>query len=159
MARLCSICAHPAKNRINEQLVDETPFVEIAKEYGLSLGAINRHRKKHLPAAAARSGKAVVVADGLMDRLAELNSKAEDVYQRSLALKNYTAAIGAVRELRGLTELYAKITGELQAQTVNFNNITISPEWVSLRSAILNALAPYPDAHRAVVLAIGDGKC
>jgi hypothetical protein len=88
-----------------------------------------------------------------MGRVSALNAKAEDIYSKALRAENLNAAIAAIRELRGITELYAKITGELQAQTVN--NIIIAPEWVSLRSVILVALEPYPEARRAVIEAVG----
>ena len=88
-----------------------------------------------------------------MSRVASLQTKAEDIYSRALEAENLNAAIGAIRELRGITELYAKITGELQSQTVN--NIIIAPEWVNLRNVILIALEPYPAARQAVIEAVG----
>jgi hypothetical protein len=88
-----------------------------------------------------------------MGRVASLNYKAEEIYSRALKADNLAAAIGAIRELRGLTELYAKLTGELQSQTVN--NIIVMPEWVTLRNAIMYALEPYPEARQAVIKAAG----
>ena len=82
-----------------------------------------------------------------------MNAKAEDIYTRALEADNLTAAIQAVRELRGLTELFAKITGELQAQ--NVTNIIVAPEWVNLRNVILVALEPHPAARQAVIEAVG----
>jgi hypothetical protein len=61
--------------------------------------------------------------------------------------------VQAIRELRGITELYAKITGELSAQ--NVTNIIVAPEWLTLRTAILSALESYPAARQAVIEAVG----
>jgi hypothetical protein len=48
------------------------------------------------------------------------------------------------------------MAGEISTRTVN--NFIISPEWASLRSVMLRALLPYPDARKAVVEALeGDG--
>ena len=122
--------------------------------YNLSVTALHRH-KKHIPVqlAKAQEAKETAAADNLMGRVAALNDKAEEIYIRAMEADNLAAAVGAVRELRGLTELYAKITGELQAQTVN--NIIVMPEWVTLRNAILYALEPYPEARLAVIQAVG----
>lgn len=67
---------------------------------------------------------------------------------RELVLK--TAA-----RLQAQVELLAKLLGELQQEgTVN---ITLSAEWIELRTVVLRALAPFPDARLAVYHALGDG--
>jgi len=136
--------------------VNQVPLEALSKAYGVTTAALHRH-KKHIPQQLVRAqdAKEIAAADTLMGRVAELDRKAEDVYTKAIEANNLTAAIQAVRELRGVTELYAKITGEIQQQTVN---IVVMPEWVVLRSAILKALEPYPDALQAVVNAIGGGN-
>jgi hypothetical protein len=54
----------------------------------------------------------------------------------------------AVAQLRPSIELLAKLVGELyeRAQT----NVTLSPEWLAVRGALLDALGPYPEARTAV---------
>jgi len=155
LARQCTVCAHADTKKINEQLVGGATLDTLANTYKLTKAALQRHQKNHIPAqlVKAQYAQEIAAADSLMERVTSLNRKAEDVYRRALDAENLTAAIAAVREMRGITELYAKITGELQAQTVN--NIIVMPEWVSLRSAILAALEPYPEARRAVVEAVG----
>jgi hypothetical protein len=138
LARQCTVCAHADADKINAELVGGATLDALSKAYGLNMAALHRH-KKHIPAqlVKAQDAQEVAAADNLMGRIASLNTKAEDVYRQAIKAENLTAAIAAVRELRGITELYAKITGELQAQTVN--NIIIMPEWVTLRNAILYA--------------------
>ena len=156
MAQRCTVCAHPEAPEINRELVNQVPLEALSKAYGVTTAALHRH-KKHIPQQLVRAqdAKEIAAADTLMGRVAELDRKAEDVYTKAIEANNLTAAIQAVRELRGVTELYAKITGEIQQQTVN---IVVMPEWVVLRSAILKALEPYPDALQAVVNAIGGGN-
>jgi len=117
--------------------------------------ALHRHKAKHIPAHLVKSEQAreAAAADSLMERLNALNDKAEEIYNKAMKTNNLNAAVGSVRELRGLIELYAKITGELQAQTVN--NIIVMPEWVALRNTIMYALEPYPEARQAVIEAVG----
>lgn len=154
MARQCTVCAHADADKINAEIVGGATLDALSKAYGLNMAALHRH-KKHIPAqlAKAQDAQEVAAADSLMGRIVGLNTKAEDIYSKALEAKNLNAAVAAVRELRGITELYAKITGELQAQTVN--NIIIMPEWVRLRDAILYALEPYPEARLAVIAAVG----
>ena len=57
--------------------------------------------------------------------------------------------------LQGQLELIAKLRGELQEQTTVHVLIT-HPEWLTLRTAVLNALEPYPDARNAVTRAINE---
>src|SRR5262245_33040659 len=47
MARPCTICCHPAVERIAEHLRAGTPLRQIAGDFGLSLGSLSRH-KQHL---------------------------------------------------------------------------------------------------------------
>jgi len=154
MAQKCTVCAHADADRINISLLEGIALDTLAKTYSLTTSALQRH-KKHIPIqlVKAQDAKEAAAADSLMGRVAALNVKAENVYTRAIKAKNLNAAIAAVREMRGITELYAKITGELQAQTVN--NIIVMPEWVTLRNSILYALEPYPEARQAVVEAVG----
>jgi len=60
---------------------------------------------------------------------------------RELALK-------VAAQLKGQTELLAKLMGDLQQEgTVN---LVVSPEWVMVRAELLGALTPYPEARLAV---------
>jgi len=157
LSKPCSVCACKDVEKINAGIIEGVPLAALSSEYGVTQSALYRH-KIHIPEqlVKAREVKETAAADNLMERVASLNSKAEDVYKKALKSQNLNAAIGAVRELRGITELYAKITGELQSQTVN--NIIVAPEWITLRNAILKALDPYPEARQAVIKAIRGGE-
>ena len=154
MPQKCKVCMHPKVDEINDRIVSKVPLETISKAYTLTISSVNRHKQNHIPVqlAKAQESKEVAAADSLMGRVSALSAKAEDIYARSHAENDLTTALQAVRELRGITELYAKITGELQAQTVT--NIIISSEWMTLRSVILNALEPYPEARQAVLEAV-----
>ena len=47
-------------------------------------------------------------------------------------------------------ELLAKLSGDIQTGVT----IHLSPEWISLRTVIINSLLPYPEAGKAVLEAI-----
>jgi hypothetical protein len=63
--------------------------------------------------------------------------------------------IKTANHLQRQLELIAKLRGELQDQTT-VNVLITHPEWLSLRTAVLNALEPYPEARYVVIEAINE---
>ena len=62
-------------------------------------------------------------------------------------------ALQGVREARGCLELKARLEGELKdGQTVN---VLIMPEWQTIRTLVVEALAPYSEARIVVAEALG----
>ena len=55
----------------------------------------------------------------------------------------------AAREFRSSLELLAKLTGELDERPTTVVNVLSSPEVAGLITALLGALAPFPDARVA----------
>jgi len=154
MANKCKVCNNPNTDEINRQLVEGVTLETISSIYGITVAALHRHQKNHIPAhlVKAKVAKETAAANSLMARVSKLDAKAEDIYLKAMEAENLTAAIGAVRELRSTTELYTKV---MQAETVNNNMVIISPEWAAIRTSILKALDPYPDAKQAVIQAVG----
>lgn len=67
-----------------------------------------------------------------------------------LAEKNgdLRTALAGVREARGCLELFAELEGQLNRQPQV--NVLMAPEWLKVRSLLLDALRPYPPARAAV---------
>lgn len=60
-------------------------------------------------------------------------------------------SLGAIRELRGIVELLARIIGELDEQPVHQTlNLFTSPEYLEFRTTALKALEPFPEARVAL---------
>ena len=59
------------------------------------------------------------------------------------------------RRLQGQLELIAKLLGELDERPQV--NVLLSPEWLMLRAGIVAALAPHPEARRAVAEVLSAG--
>lgn len=154
MGRICSACAHPQTEAISLEILQHVTLRDVAKKYGLSLSAVARH-KSHIPAQLAVSNEAQKVGrvDNVMQRVQELDARADEIYRQASTANDPELALKALKELRSITELFSKITGEIGAKTVN--NIIITPEWVSMRSMMLKALEPYPEARQALVMALG----
>lgn len=144
MGRKCSICAHPDRREIDSALLTGGQVAKIAREYGVSRGALTRHRDHgHITDAIAKAAAAEAVALGAtkkavtLDRLTQeveeiqvevsFLSRVQSLLDRSLAVldaaereNDLRAANGALREVRGNLELLGKATGELSSGvTVN----------------------------------------
>lgn len=157
MGKRCTVCTHEQTEAISMDILSgHMTLREIAEKYGLALTSIHRH-KQHIPAQLSISHEAqkVARADGVMARIMELDQRADTIYKEAMKEDDPGLALKALKEMRETTSLIAKITGEIQAKTVTNNTLIITPEWVSMRAAMLKALEPYPEARRALVAALG----
>jgi len=48
MSRPCSICTHPDRLEIDRLILHGEPYRNIAKQFGLSIGTISRHKEAHI---------------------------------------------------------------------------------------------------------------
>jgi hypothetical protein len=87
-----------------------------------------------------------------LDQLKEVRSKAASLLDQAEAAADLRAAGVFIRELREQIKLMAELEGKLATRP----QITVinSPEWVELRTVIIQALDQYPEAKGAVVDAI-----
>jgi hypothetical protein len=150
MPRECTVCAHEDSFVINEALVvQKVANRRIAAQYDLSEQSIRRHRQ-HIPQMLAQASRAeeVAQADSLLDRLEDLQRRTEAVLEEVEVTDNYLATLGAIREMRRNLELIGEVTKELDRQPTI--NLSLNPEYLELRSAILVALEPHPEAAESV---------
>ena len=91
-------------------------------------------------------------AASFIDQLREVRDKAANLLDQAEASDDLRAAGTFLKELREQIRLMAELEGRLAAQP----QITIinNPEWVEVRSLIITALDPFPQAKEAVVHAI-----
>lgn len=161
MPMRCSVCRHPEREAIDAALVAGEPFRNIAQRHGLDHTAIFRHNQEHLPEAMVRAQAAQATAhgDNLLAQLEALSTDARRIRDKAESAGDLKTALAGIRELTRLMELTAKLRGELaQEGTVN---VLVAPEWVRVRTVLLDALTPYPDARTAVagqLLALEAGR-
>jgi hypothetical protein len=131
-------------------LVNGKPFRNIAERFGTSASALTRHKAEHIPAAMAqaRSAAEVAQADGLVDQLVRLRADARRIEEKAEETGDLRTALMGIRELVRILELTAKLVGELDERPQV--NVLVAPEWLAVRSVLLEALRPYPDARQAV---------
>lgn len=105
-------------------------------------------------ASAAKEGMAARLenAASFIDQLKEVRAKAANLLDQAEASQDMRAAGTFLKELREQIRLMAELEGRIASQP----QITIinNPEWVELRTVIISALEPYPEAREAVVHAI-----
>ncbi len=155
MPRTCTVCQHEGRDEIDRALVSGESSYALADRYSsLSRPAIQRHRENHLPTRLVLAEKAAEVAqaDNLLDQVRDLQGRALAILDKAEATGELRTALSAIREARGNLELLAKLLGEL-SETPQVN-LTVSPEWLELRTTIITALDPHPQARESVLRAL-----
>lgn len=155
LGRPCTVCQHPQHEEINMLLASsDLTYTEISRKYGVSDDALRHHRKKHFTEilAKAHSTEDVAEANRLLADIRDLREKAINILVKAENAGNLKTALLGIREARGCIELLAKVEGQIKdGQQITIIN---NPEWVELRSMIINTLQPYPDARKAVIDAL-----
>ena len=157
MARTCTVCSHPEKEEIDRLLVRGDSIAGIARDFAVSEDALKRHFYNHVPKtlAASPSAKEITDADKLLSEIEEVKNRALrllDKAENAQDTRVYGPPSQYLKEFREYVRLMAELSGKLAAQP----QITIinNPQWVELRTLIITALEPYPEAREAVVHAI-----
>ena len=161
MPRRCTICAHPQREEIEEAILNGVPYSAISRRFNVGRDSVRRHAKSHLPKRLAAAHKAQEAArgDDLLSKARVYQSKAEQLLLKAEAEGDYGTALKGIREARASLVVLARmreemIEGESAAAARAF---LTSPEWIELKQAITRALKPYPEAKRAVWLALEKG--
>lgn len=150
MPRVCTVCSHAERSTIDKALVAGEPFRNIAERFETSSTALFRHKADHIPPALAKAQEAATVreASSLLQEVRTLRSKAVAILMAAERTGDLRTALAGVREARGCLELLAEMEGQVDKRPIV--NLTLSPEWIVVRSALLSALAPFREARIAV---------
>lgn len=177
----CHVCTSEQRILVETLLARGLSAVAIAAKVNLSFGndaskkltaaSVHRHRK-HMPGELIQRLKAkslgAILGKGVS--LAELRARESEnllahicAYRAELdqdiATARFNGDLAVVSSLAGrrnhLLETLARLLGELGISTV-VNNVQLvsSPEYLALMATLYRALAPFPDARRAVAAAL-----
>ena len=91
-------------------------------------------------------------ADDLLAKVERLEQEARRIGKKAEAAGDHRTALQGIRELVRIVELLAKLRGELQ--TVPTTNVLVLAEWQQVRTRLLAALTPFPQARTAVATAL-----
>lgn len=150
MPRPCTACAHPKKEAIDHALIAGITHRALAKQYGVSVYALLRHQAAHLPETLRHAKEEVEVTHALnvVAQLHEINAESRAILHDARQSHDLPLALRAIDRIHKQVELQAKLLGDLDERpTVN---LTVSAEWVAIRTRLMQALAPYPEARLAV---------
>lgn len=153
MAGRCTVCRHLDRETLDRELAGGLTLREAADKYGLNKDAISRHKRNHLSKAlqVVQERRETAGAQKAVDRAEQLYGKASGILERAEIEGNGALSLAAIKELRATVELLAKLTGELDERPqVNVLNVSSSPEWLAIQQAMLESLAPFPEARIAV---------
>jgi hypothetical protein len=157
VARVCTVCRHPSRTEIDRQLAAGASFRGLSAVFRVSEDALRRHKERHLPAALAKAYEQDALADvlDLAYQLKAVNGATIGVLADARNQRQPALVLAAADRVLRQLEFYARIVGQLrdgQAAASAQVNVLLAPsaEWLEVRTAVLDALAPYPDARAAV---------
>jgi hypothetical protein len=91
----------------------------------------------------------VAQGENLLAQVHQVVERARTIVDQAQLEGDLRAATAALREVRGSLELLAKLASAMHERPQV--NISITPEWQTMRAMIVEALDPHPDAKHAVV--------
>jgi hypothetical protein len=166
MGRKSKIESHPRSDEIIRRLASGEKNPEIVRDFPeIKDDDLDYYRDNKLPDKLSKSKDLKSLADEIeqadvhkgdtyLQLVIGLQKKALDALELQDASSDPKSWAMVSREARGYLELLGKALDRIRdtppAQITIINN----PEWVELRTLVINALDPYPDAREAVVRAI-----
>jgi len=151
MSQTCTVCRHPKVAEINQALVAGEPPRGLVPRYApLTKSSIERHKAEHLPQVLVKAKEAEEVRQALnvVEQLKAINSATLSVLREARTMGSHVLQLQAVDRVLKQIELQAKLLGDLDERPQI--NILISPQWVTVRAVLMDALQPYPTARAEV---------
>jgi hypothetical protein len=140
----CSVCSHPKRETIDAS--GGMRLESVAKRFGVSKSALDRHRK-HAAAVAPKTRTVPPPPTTEREALLDALAKAKQGLSRTETddLPRLLTAINAISKRLAALDEDREVTGE---------QITASSWWQRFEAIFVEALRAYPDAARAVMKAI-----
>ena len=153
--KTCSTCQRVDVEAINADLLMGKSLGDVAAKYGVAKSNIARHAK-HIERPSTDPDTFIAEARSALMKILQVEARVNALYALAMGSNDPKLALDALKEHRQVIGLSAKLSGELNQQTVHQHlHVTAAPEWLSLRALMMDALMPYPDARAALVAAIG----
>src|SRR5918999_138273 len=149
MPRNCAICLRADQVDIDRAIAGGELLSRGARDFSVSEDALSRHKARHVPQLLAKAEAAQEASDDLLGMVRDLHAEAHELLEEARSAGKYGPAASAIREATRCIELLARLKGELESERITMN-VVLMPEWQILRSALLRALHPYPEAKQSV---------
>lgn len=166
MGRKSKIEAHPQSDEIIRRLASGEKNPEIVRDFPeIKDDDLDYYRENKLPVILSKSNDLKALADEIesadvhkgdtyLQLVIGLQKKALDALALQDASSDPKSWAMVSREARGYVELMGKALDRIREAPPAQITIINNPEWVELRTLIIGALEPYPEAREAVVHAI-----
>lgn len=115
----CSICTHPKRLSIDQEIVSGRSLRSIAAMFNVSYDSLYRHAKDHLTRQLTKAWeiKSMNEDNKLLQKIDSIIERAEDIFQRNYEAGKDLTALKSLTEIRGTIELLSKISYQsLQSQ-------------------------------------------
>jgi hypothetical protein len=166
MGRKSKIEAHPQSEDIITRLIRGEKNPEIVRDFPeIKDDDLDYYRENKLPEKLSKSKDLKSLADEIesadihkgdtyLQLIIGLQKKALDALELQDAGRDPKSWAIISREARGYVELLGKALDRIRDAPQVQVNLTLNSEWIELRTLIIQALDPYPEAKEAMVLAI-----
>jgi hypothetical protein len=169
----CVVCRHSDRWRIELLKAGGAGLDALAKKFDVSRDSIDRHWHRHVSAEskatylcgpaelATLAERAAIEGDSVLDYLKLCRTVLTGQLAAMTEAADARGAAYVAGQLTRTLEAIARVTGEigeLARSTINISGnvsiLTDSPAFARVQATMLRALAPFPDARGAVVLAL-----
>jgi hypothetical protein len=164
----CQVCNSDKRAEVEEMCSRGVGRRLVGKRFGIPHDSVGRHWTKHVPSSMKIARKTewiapkenlnrLVVAeqDGALTYLRRIRADLLVAFDQAKEAGHFASIASIARELRATLELTSRLTGELKAATDKSGpsaaDISISREYLDLRSKLISALRRYPEAMAAVM--------
>jgi hypothetical protein len=163
-AGVCSCCVSPHRREVDLALTARVPPSVIAKRFDVSIDSVKRHARRHLTAmqraALATALKPTAVdldalreseGSSLLGQLLAQRANLQVIGQTAFEAKQYAAAVSAERAVTDNLDLLSRVLGLIITKhETRSTHLLIHPDYLALRSTLVEALRPFPEAAAAV---------
>jgi hypothetical protein len=120
MAPKCTICHHSQREAIERAILAGVPIRIISDQYGISLGAINRHKEGHMveTLAKARDNQMIVEESRGTDLLAvtmNLLQESQDITSEARGAGDLKTALMGIGKTADIINLLVRVAAEMKA--------------------------------------------
>jgi hypothetical protein len=164
-----SIEKHPRRGEIEHDIAVGVPSRTIARKYDISKDVVLRWSKKIPLQLKAKRYVGLLLAtddleklrveesDNLLKNLAMQRARLLLCQDKAIALEDLSAIARLSSQIHTNLELVGKYLGEFARHSVQTNiSLLVTPEYLKLRTVLLQALADFPEAKYAVAAVLHD---
>ena len=158
MGRKSKIESHPNSKIIITRLAAGEEYSKIVEDFpDIRYQDLDYYAENKLPDIISKSPDLKAEVESIhgtntLSEVRELKVRALEILALAQDAGDLRTALLGIREARGCLETCLKAEGQIDTRPQI--NITLNAEWIGLRTLIVKALEPYPQAREAVVHAI-----